>query len=253
MTEDTLTPVKQTIDSSTQTLNSRWETSDRVSINSIDSNEFDYVPVSPWGPVALTLGMASFTGFFGIFGLGLAFIGILVGITGFMKIRAERGAVKGLSFAAIGFVLSSGCLGFGSMKMVHDYQTECPPGFQRVSFPKDISDKQFVYHGSQRRLHPDVAPLIEEKVFLKGFMWQTQKAEGLENFVFLKDNGECCFGGDPKPYDMMVVTMADDKTTRAFTGMVAVAGILHANVGAAEGEPVYTVEATLVEEARTRF
>ncbi len=84
-------------------------------------------------------------------------------------------------------------------------------------------------------------------------MWQTQRMEGLTEFVFLKDNGECCFGGDPKPFDMMVVKMADDQTTNAYTGMVAVAGVLHANVHAAEGEPVYTVDATLVEEARTSF
>ncbi len=84
-------------------------------------------------------------------------------------------------------------------------------------------------------------------------MWETQKSEGLESFVFLKDNGECCFGGSPKPFDMMVVNMADGKTTRAFNGMVAVAGVLNANVNAGEGEPVYTVDATMVEEARTRF
>ena len=72
-------------------------------------------------------------------------------------------------------------------------------------------------------------------------------------FVFLKDNGECCFGGDPKPYDMMEVRMTGDQTTRAYTGMIAVSGTLNADVRAEEGEPVYIVDADIVEEAQTSF
>ncbi|MEQ9411517.1 MAG: hypothetical protein RIK87_27635 [Fuerstiella sp.] len=230
-----------------ETTNSAWA-------NGMGSDEFDYIPVSPWGPVALVLGIGSLTGLTNsVFGLGLAALAVVIGIVAFFKIRAGRGAVKGTGFAASGTILALLCLSLGSVKLVHAYQTECPEGFQRVNFPKEISDKQFVYYGGIRRLHPDVAPLIGQPVFLKGFMWQTQASEGLTEFVFLKDNGECCFGGEPKPYDMMVVRMADDRTTRAYTGMIAVAGILNANVHAGEGEPVYTVDATIVEEARTSF
>ena len=84
-------------------------------------------------------------------------------------------------------------------------------------------------------------------------MWLTQEDRGLEKFVFLKDNGECCFGGEPKPYDMMQVELQDDKTVDGHTGMVSVAGVLRANVAAGEGKAVYTLEAELVEPSRTRF
>ena len=151
-------------------------------------------------------------------------------------------------------ILSFLCLVAGSMKLSHAYQTECPDGYQRVNFPNEISAHEFIYYGKSRRLHPKVAPLIEQKVFLKGFMWQTKQADGISSFVFLKDNGECCFGGEPKPYDMMVVTLTGEQTTKAYTGsMVAVAGTLHANVNAGEDEPVYTVDADMVEEAQTSF
>ena len=247
MSETSLSPVMNSVSRTmSESVNSSWA-------NESVRDEFDYTPVSPWGPVALVLGIGSLTGFFGIFGLGLAVVGVFVGFAAIIKIRSDRGSVKGTGFAITGLVLSVLCLVLGSMKMAHAYQTECPPGFLRVNFPNDISDWQFAYYGGVRRLHPMVAPLIGQKVFLKGFMWETQKSEGLENFVFLKDNGECCFGGSPKPFDMMVVNMTDGKTTRAFNGMVAVAGVLHANVNAGEGEPVYTVDATMVEEAQTRF
>lgn len=222
--------------------------------NQAETDEFDYVPVSPFGPIAFALGLASLTGLMNsVFGLVFAFIAGVFGIVAVLRIRADRGATKGMGMAAGGMLLSFACLIGGSMKLSHAYQTECPEGYTRVNFPNEISAREFVYYGGNRRLHPDVAPLIEQKVFLKGFMWQTQMSEGLRNFVFLKDNGECCFGGEPKPYDMMFVTMADDKTTKAYSGMVAVSGTLHANVNAEEGEPVYTVDADIVEEAQTSF
>ncbi|MDG1897187.1 MAG: hypothetical protein P8J37_20005 [Fuerstiella sp.] len=247
MSDTSFSPTMNSVsETASETANSSWAKQG-------DPDEFDYIPVSPWGPVALVLGIGSLTGFFGIFGLGLAVVGVCVGFAAIFKIGSGGPMVKGTGFAIAGLILSILCLSLGSLKMAHAYQTECPPGFQRVNFPNDISDWQFSYYGGVRRLHPMVAPLIGQKVFLKGFMWETQKSEGLENFVFLKDNGECCFGGSPKPFDMMVVNMTDGNTARAFNGMVAVAGVLNANVNAKEGEPVYTVDAVLVEEAQTRF
>ena len=234
-------------DTKPQTANSAWA-------KPAEFDEFDYIPVSPWGPVAMVLGIASLTGFTNsLFGLGLAAMGVIIGIAAVFRIRAASGAAKGTWMAVVGALMSVVCMTFGSMKLANAYETECPEGFKRVNFPKEISAHQFVYYGGLRRLHPKVAPLIGEKVFLKGFMWQTQRSDGLTEFVFLKDNGECCFGGDPKPFDMMVVHMVEGQTTDAYTGMVAVAGTLNANVRAAEGEPVYTVDATMVEEARTSF
>lgn len=223
--------------------------------NQAGIDEFAYTPVSPWGPIALVLGLSSLTGLTNnVFGLVLAFVSTIVGIVAFFRIRGSAGTFRGTGFALTGMILSVLCLTLGSVKLSHAYQTECPEGFVRVNFPNEISKKEFVFYGGARRLHPDVAPLIGKQVFLKGFMWQTQRDEGLTSFVLLKDNGECCFGGSPKPFDMMVVNMAGDSTTRAYNCMVAVAGTLNANVNAGTEEPVYTIDdAVLVEEAQTSF
>lgn len=219
-----------------------------------DFDDVNYTPVSPWGPVALVLGIASLTGLTNsVFGLGLAAVGVVVGIAAVFLIRSMAGTYKGVGFAAAGAGLSLVCLVLGSFKLSHAYETECREGYRRTNFPKEISDRQFVYYGGVRRLHPDVAPLIGQKVFLKGFMYNTRETTGLKKFVFLKDNGECCFGGDPKPYDMMEVRMKGNQTTHAYTGMIAVSGTLNANVRAGEGEPVYIVDADIVEEAQTSF
>lgn len=215
-------------------------------------DDFNYTPVSPWGPIALVLGILSLTGFYGMFGLYIALTGTILGGVAVRQIRAARGTLKGGAFAWIGMVLSVLSLTLGTAKMAHAYSVECPEGFQRVNFPNDISAKQFVYL-PRRQLHPDVAPLVGKPIFLKGFMWQTMQNEGLTEFVLLKDNGECCFGGKAQPYDMIQVKLQDGQTTRAYTGMVAVAGVLSADVRAPEDAAVYTIDATLVEEARTGF
>ncbi len=193
--------------------------------------------------------------------------------------------------------------GLGSAKMSYEYKHEVPEGYQRVNFQKDVAEKQFVFFGGRRKLDPTVAALVGKKVYLKGFMYATQATEGLRQFILLKDNGECCFGGKPKSHDYIIVTLpalkspgdrpaisnrahgmsviemshdlkvqlAEDKdyqqenyqlVTRAFTGMVAVAGVLEADVRAGEAgpptdfeyAPVYTMKnVELVEEAWTRF
>ena len=216
-------------------------------------DDFSYTPISPWGPIALGMGFAGLSGLLGIFGLGLAAFGVFVSVAALLRIRAARGMVRGLAFAIAGLVLSVGGLSAGSMKMAYDYRHECPEGFLRVNFPKDISEKQFLQFGPRRALHPEVAELIDQQVFLKGFMYQTKSQDDLRAFVLLKDDGKCCFGGSPKPYDMIYVRLMDGKTTRSFTGKVAIAGVLRADVTAAEGEPVYMLDATTVEQARTPF
>ena len=248
MSQQTLNPPTSKLSGTmSETTNSTWA-------SDTDYDEFGYTPVSPWGPVALVLGIASLTAFTGIFGIGLAAIGVVVGIAAVVRIHSSAEVVKGKGFALGGALLSVACLGLGSYQQVHLFQNECPPGYQRVNFPNEISKREFVYYNGVRRIHPEVGPLIGTQVYLKGYMWQTRMTDGLKEFVFLKDNGECCFGGEPKPYDMMVVKMADGLTTKALPNtLVAVAGVLNANVNAGEGEPVYTVEARLVERAPTMF
>ena len=268
-----------------------------------EAQDLDYVPVSPWAPIALCMGLLGLTGFIGYFGLYVAFFGIFVGVGAVRQIRSSGGFVKGTWMATLGLVLSICSFSLGSAKMSYDYQHEVPEGYQRVNFQRNVAEKQFVFVGGYRKLDPEVAAVIGKKVYLKGFMYATQANDGLRQFILLKDNGECCFGGKPKAHDYIIVTLpflksssdrpeiseraggmsvieipeADRKqlalskdyqqedyqlVTRAFTGMVAVAGVLEADVRAGEGgppddfdyAPVYKMKnVELVEEAWTRF
>lgn len=219
-----------------------------------DSADFEYTPLSPWAMAAAGIGVIGLTAFLGIFGIVVAAAGVVVGIAAISHIRGQQGAVQGMLGAVLGLVLSVLSVGGGIASQIYHYRTEVPEGYQRVSFPDDISAHEFAfYRGGQRRLKPEVKQLVGQKIFIKGFMWQTQQDEDLESFVFLKDNGECCFGGSPKQFDKMHVKMQDDKRVDAHNGMVSVAGVLRADVTAGEDDAVYVLEAHMVEPSRTRF
>jgi len=218
------------------------------------SADFNYTPISPWSTIALVLGVLGLTAFLGLFGIVVAAVGFVISLAAIVRIRGEQGAVRGMLPAVLGLVLSVSSVSGGIALQRYHYNHEVPEGYLRVNFPTEISAHQFEIHrGGQRGLTPEVAKFLGEKIFVKGFMWQTQKSEGLEEFVFLKDNGECCFGGSPKPYDMMRVDMQDGKTAKAHNGMISVAGTLRVNLSAGQDEAVYILEAQLVEPSRTRF
>ena len=141
----------------------------------------------------------------------------------------------------------------GSALHAHAYATEVPEGFERHNFPREISDKQFIFEDGQRKIHPEVEPLLNKPIFIKGWMYQQLKTSDITEFVLLKDSGECCFGGNPKPYDMIQVNMAEGVTADGYTSMIYVAGTLTADPSVDEGQAVYTMEVTHCGLAKTSF
>jgi len=53
-----------------------------------------------------------------------------------------------------------------------------------------------------------------QRVRIRGFMYPTFEAEGIERFVLARDNQICCFGRDPKVYDLVQVDLRAGKTTK---------------------------------------
>lgn len=57
-----------------------------------------------------------------------------------------------------------------------------------------------------------------QRVILRGWMFPSGRQEGISSFMFVRDNGICCFGRDPKVYDKLGVTMQSGKTTKYIEG-----------------------------------
>jgi hypothetical protein len=69
---------------------------------------------------------------------------------------------------------------------------------------------------------PDNAPehfpdwlksLDGQQIRIRGFMYPTFESTGIERFVLARDNQICCFGRDPKVYDLIAVELKPGKTT----------------------------------------
>jgi hypothetical protein len=56
--------------------------------------------------------------------------------------------------------------------------------------------------------------LSGQRIRIRGFMYPTFEPDGIERFVLARDNQICCFGRDPKVYDLVQVDLRAGKTTR---------------------------------------
>lgn len=220
-----------------------------------EPNEFDYRPVPVLAPVSLCIGLVAAVGMLGLLGLAIPLLGTILGAVCLHRIVRSNGEYGGFVPAVVGFGLSAFFLLFGTAFHAHAIATEVPEGYQRVNFTHDISKKEFVVAHGQAAPHPDVAALDGQKIFLKGYMYPQFTTEGLKEFTFVRDSGDCCFGGNPPLTDMISVVMANGKKTDYSSGLVSVAGTFQVNDPRTGGElnPIYELKADHVERSRTPF
>jgi len=88
---------------------------------------------------------------------------------------------------------------------------------------------------------------------IRGFMYPHFETEGIERFVLARDNQICCFGRDPKIYDLIQVDMQAGKTTNYIpaTRSFDVVGQLKIQMASDDGKPLglyYLENATVIDK-----
>lgn len=85
-----------------------------------------------------------------------------------------------------------------------------------------------------------------QRIRIRGFMYPTFQADGIERFALARDNQICCFGRDPKLYDLVQVDMQSGKTTEYIpaTRSFDVVGKFKIKMQAEGGKPygLYSIE-----------
>ena len=81
--------------------------------------------------------------------------------------------------------------------------------------------------------------LSGQRIKIRGYMMPVFEAEGIERFVLARDNQICCFGRDPKVYDLVQIDMRVGKTTNyiPYTRSFDVVGRLKIEMVSADGKP----------------
>jgi len=219
------------------------------------TNEFNYRPVPPLVPISAAFVLLSPLAFVWDTMAILPLVGAILALMAWRQIRRSQGAYTGATMAtfcaALLLTTTVSAMGFHA----YNFATELPDGFQRVSFPMDISAKGFVTVEGTVKVHPDVEKLEGQPVFLKGFMYPTKQTQGLTSFLLCKDSGDCCFGGQPKQTDMIFVELEEGQTAEFRQGLVAIAGEFHARPTIDETglNPVYRIDAKVFGPAKTGY
>lgn len=131
-------------------------------------------------------------------------VGFMIGLLGLYKIRRNNFELTGEKVAKAGIALSAVFFVAGGAWAALVYMTEVPEGYDRISFytldnegataASPISEESAKYHG--------------KPVFIKGYVHPGVSGLGnISRFVLVGDLSVCCFGGQPKPWDMVEVEL----------------------------------------------
>ncbi len=200
-----------------------------------------YQALSPLAVTSCALGLLSVVAFLHLYLAIVPILGVVLGFMALNAISARPRELTGSGLAKGGIFLSLllGILGWGRMGYI--YATEVPEGHQRISYAELQPDN------SLRTPTPPASAgqLDGQPVFIKGYMYPGSRTHGLSEFVLVRDQGDCCFGGNPKISDRIVVKLVEPLRTDFTSGLVRVAGIFHVNqTNSAElGQAWYALEA----------
>ncbi|MFM8635453.1 MAG: hypothetical protein ACKOEX_11700 [Planctomycetia bacterium] len=112
---------------------------------------------------------------------------------------------RGLSRGAM--VVSAVMLVCGLGYRSYVYAMELPPGFERLNYAMLQP-----MPGDPPTAVPESATSMNgHNVLLKGYMYPGKQQQGITQFLLVRDQGDCCFGGNPKITDRVLVTLTDAK------------------------------------------
>jgi len=159
--------------------------------------------------------------------VALPIVATLVAAIAVVVTRRNVDRVTGQSLALAALVESPAILLLAIAVHVYTYATEVPGDYQRISF------YELNPHLPDHPAHPvpDTARALNgKKVFVKGYMHPGVQSFGeIKNFVLVPDMKTCCFGGQPKPWDMIEVRLKEPEKLNYTRRPLRVCGVLTVN------------------------
>ena len=130
------------------------------------------------------------------------------------------------------------------------FRKEPKTGALRVSFDDldllKVLNMEPVVADAETYLPDWLKGLNGKRIRLRGYMIPTFESEGIEHFTLARDNQICCFGRDPKIYDLVQINMKDGSSTNYvhWTRSIDVVGVLTIHLDFEGGKPLglYTVD-----------
>lgn len=76
-------------------------------------------------------------------------------------------------------------------------------------------------------LTEEILNLAGQTVRISGYIRPSVKQSGIQRFIFVRDDQECCFGPGAMLYDCMIVTMAEGESVEFTTRPITVEGTFY--------------------------
>ncbi|MBN8625292.1 MAG: DUF3299 domain-containing protein [Planctomycetes bacterium] len=169
-----------------------------------------YRALSAPAVVSLVIGAISIVALLDFWALkAIPALGVIAAVAAIVQIRNRPEELTGLKQAKLGLALCGFFLIGSSAYAIVTHQLEVPEGYERISYGllKNPDDNM------QHVAPPAALELDGKRVFIKGYMFPPAHETGVTKFVLCRDNGDCCFGGQPPPCDMIFVDLQEGLDT----------------------------------------
>jgi len=188
-----------------------------------DSQDLHYRTLSSLAVFSIACGVLSILALFDL-SLGLIpAIGILTGIRALRQIHRTPDELAGGWLAKMGIALSLLLLVSGWARISYIRAMEVPDGYLRISYEQLQPDP----NTAGQTVPQSALDLDGQHIFIKGYVYPGSQKTGIKRFVLCRDNGTCCFGGQPKVTDMIQVTLADPLSLDYSPNIHRLAGTFH--------------------------
>jgi hypothetical protein len=180
--------------------------------------------------------------------VAIPLVGVALSAFAWLKVRRHRDELSGAGLARAGFILSVVFLIAGPSYLTYVYLTEVPSGYERVNYSELQPDES--QPGQQ--VPPSALALDGKRVFIKGYIYPGREKDGIRQFLLCRDQGDCCFGGNPKITDRIQVTLVDPLRLSYQPRLHKIGGTFHVApqqqvVGGAKGGVFYHLSADHLE------
>jgi hypothetical protein len=179
-----------------------------------------YRAISVVAVAAAVLAVLSPLAFIGWVFVVVPLLGAVLGSVALRDIAARPGELTGRRLAGAATVASLVSLCGGLVWQSYVYATELPPGFVRLNYAMLQP-----LEGDPPAAVPETALVMNGRdVLLKGYMYPGKQQAGIVQFLLVRDQGDCCFGGNPKITDRVLVAMADPRGIEFTSRLRKIAG-----------------------------
>lgn len=180
--------------------------------------------------------------------VAIPLIGIPLSIFALVKIKRHGDELTGARLARAGLALSLLFAVGGPARLTYEFVTELPAGYERISYAELQPDPA----EAGQIVPPEALALEGQKIFIKGFIYPGREKDGIRQFLLVRDQGDCCFGGNPKITDRIQVTLVDPLRLKFQSRLHKVGGTFHVepattSVGGAKGGVFYHLQADYVQ------